>query len=67
MTKTVRAFKVGEDREDYAWALKLSIDERLNLATKLLHDLWQASHDAAFPVMNRNHIVYTVPFSNSNF
>ena len=54
MTKTVRAFRMEDEKEDYSWALALDDSERLEVATKLVSDLWSAAHEGSpFPPMDR--------------
>ena len=54
MRKTVKVYRQEEAKEDYSWALKLDDAQRLDLATRLIHDLWCASHGEPFPSMQRN-------------
>lgn len=54
MTKTVRVFRMEDEKEDYSWALALDDSERLEIATRLVSDLWSAAHDGSpFPRMDR--------------
>lgn len=54
MTKTVRAFRMEDEKEDYSWALALDDSERLEIATRLVGDLWSAAHEGSpFPSMGR--------------
>ena len=53
MNKTLTVIRPGESRDDYSWALKLSDAERLNIADRLLHDLWTAAHGQPYPLMDR--------------
>ncbi len=54
MTKTVRAFRIEDEKEDNSWALALDDSERLEIATRLVSDLWSAAHDGSpFPPMDR--------------
>ena len=54
MAKTVRAFRMEDVKEDYSWALALDDSERLEIATRLVSDLWSAAHDGfPFPPMDR--------------
>ena len=54
MTKTVKAFRMADEREDYSWALALDDSKRLEIATRLVSDLWAAAHDGTpFPPMDR--------------
>ena len=66
MTKTVKAFRMKDEREDYSWALALDYSERLEIATRLVSDLWSAAHDGApFPPMDRTVCRY-IQMSNLN-
>ena len=54
MTKTVRVFRMDDEKEDYSWALALDDSERLEIATRLVGDLWSAAHEGSpFPLMDR--------------
>lgn len=54
MIKTITVHRGGFPKEDYAWALALSDEERINVATKLVADLWAMAHDGGdFPRMRR--------------
>ena len=54
MTKTVKAFRMEDEKEDYSWALALDDSERLEIATRLVGDLWSAAHEGSpFPLMDR--------------
>ena len=54
MTKIVRALRMEDEKEDYSWALALDDAERLEIATRLVSDLWSTAHDGSpFPPMNR--------------
>ena len=54
MTKTVRVFRMEDEKEDYSWALALDDSERLEIATRLVGDLWSAAHEGSpFPSMDR--------------
>ena len=53
MSKTLTVIRPGETHDDYSWALKLSDAERIDLADKLLRDLWVAAHGKPFPLMDR--------------
>ena len=65
MKKTVKVFRMEDEKEDYSWALALDDSERLEIATRLVNDLWSAAHDGSpFPPMNRTAYRYT-PISQS--
>ena len=65
MTKTVKAFRMEDEKEDYSWALALGDSERLEIATRLVNDLWSAAHDGSpLPSMNRTVYRY-IPISQS--
>ena len=54
MTKTFRALRMEDEKEDYSWALALDDSERLKIATRLVSDLWSAAHNGSpFPPMDR--------------
>ena len=54
MTKTFRALRMEDEKEDYSWAQALDDSERLEIATRLVSDLWSAAHDGSpFPRMDR--------------
>ena len=54
MTKTVRVFRMEDEKEDYSWALALDDSERLEIATRLVVDLWSMAHEGSpFPSMDR--------------
>ena len=54
MIKTVKSFQMEDEKEDCSWALALDDSECIALATRLVSDLWSASHDGApFPLMDR--------------
>ena len=59
MRKTIKILRMEDAKEDYSWALAFSDEEKVNLATRLLHDLWQASQPQPFPRMDRQKVVYT--------
>ena len=55
MIKTIRSFRMEEEKEDCSWALALDDSERIAIATRLVSDLWSAAHEGApFPSMNRS-------------
>ena len=54
MTKAFRALRMEDEKEDCSWALALDDSERLEIATRLVSDLWSAAHDGSpFPRMDR--------------
>lgn len=66
MTKTVRVFRMEDEKEDYSWTLALDDSERLELATRLVSDLWSAAHDGSpFPSMDRTAYRYMPITDNS--
>ena len=66
MTKTVRVFRMEDEKEDYSWTLALDDSERLELATRLVSDLWSAAHDGSpFPPMDRTAYRYMPTANNS--
>ena len=65
MTKTVKVFRMEDEKEDYSWALALDDSERLKIATRLVRDLWAAAHEGSpFPQMDRKVYRY-IPISQS--
>ena len=55
MIKTVKSFRMEDEKEDCSWALALDDSERIALATNLVSVLWSAAHDGSpFPSMNRS-------------
>lgn len=54
MIKTVKVIRTGKCEDDYSWALSMTDDERIELATRLTRDLWCAAHGTTFPAMNRS-------------
>ena len=58
MTKTIKVLRMEDAREDFSWALAFSDEEKVNLATRLLHELWQTSHSQPFPRMDRQKVAY---------
>ena len=66
MTKTVSVLRMKDEKEDYSWALALGDSERLEIATRLVRDLWSAARDGTpFPLMNRTVYSY-IPVSAKN-
>ena len=67
MTKTVRVLRMEDEKEDYSWAQALDDSERLEIATRLVSDLWSAAHDGSpFPRMDRTVYSYiTVAAKNA--
>ena len=54
MTKTFRALRMEDEKEDFSWALALDDSERLEIATRLVSDLWSTAHNGSpFPRMDR--------------
>ena len=54
MIKTVKSFRMEDEKEDCSWALALDDSERIAIATRLVNDLWSVAHDEApFPSMDR--------------
>ena len=54
MTKTFRALRMEDEKEDYSWAQALDDSERLEIATRLVSDLWSVAHNGSpFPRMDR--------------
>lgn len=53
MNKQVTIIRPGEAYDDYSWALKISDEERINIADRLLRDLWCVAKGQPFPSMDR--------------
>ena len=67
MTKTFRALRMEDEKEDYSWALALDDSERLKIATRLVSDLWSAAHNGSpFPPMDRTVYSY-IPVAATTF
>ena len=66
MTKTFRALRMEDEKEDFSWALALDDSERLEIATRLVSDLWSTAHNGSpFPPMDRT--VYSdIPVAAKN-
>ena len=55
-----------DERDDYSWALALGDSERLEIATRLVSDLWSAAHNGSpFPLMDRTVYSY-IPVAAKN-
>ena len=66
MTKTFRALRMEDEKEDYSWALALDDSERLKIATRLVNALWSAARDGSpFPPMDRTVYSY-IPVAAKN-
>ena len=60
MTKTIAVFRDTLPKEDYSWALALDDSQRIELATRLVADLWSASHGGeTCPPMDRSVVRFT--------
>ena len=67
MTKTFRALRMEDEKEDFSWAQALDDSERLEIATRLVSDLWSAAHDGSpFPPMDRTVYSY-IPVAATTF
>ena len=67
MTKTFRALRMENEKEDFSWALALDDSERLKIATRLVSDLWSAAHNGSpFPPMDRTVYSY-IPSAATTF
>jgi hypothetical protein len=65
MTKTISVFRDAPPKEDYSWALALDDGQRIDLATRLVADLWSASHGGEpFPAMDRTVVKFTALANN---
>ena len=55
-----------DEKEDYSWALALDDSARLEIATRLVNDLWSAAHNGSqFPPMDRTVYSY-IPVAAKN-
>ena len=55
MIKTIRTYRDAPPEEDYSWALQMSENERLNVAYRLVRDLWAIVHGGEpYPRMDRS-------------
>ena len=62
MIKTIKAYRNVPPEEDYSWALKMSESERLNVAYRLVRDLWAMAHGGKpYPEMDRSTARFVVP------
>lgn len=61
MNKTVKVYRLGEEPEDYSWALRYSDVERINIAENLTRELWTTVHGQPFPSMDRTVVNLLVP------
>ena len=62
MIKTIRMYRGAPPEEDYSWALRMSDDERLNVASRLVRDLWTMAHDGEpYPEMDRSLARFVTP------
>lgn len=66
MIKTVKVCRMEDEKDDCSWALALGDSERLEIATKLVSDLWSVAHNGSpFPCMDRTVYSY-IPVSVKN-
>ena len=62
MTKTLKVLRMEDEKEDYSWALAMSEDERLEVAYRLVRDLWAMAHGGEpYPEMDRSIARFVVP------
>ena len=62
MIKTIRAYRNAPPEEDYSWALAMSENERLDVAYRLVRDLWAMAHGGEpYPEMDRSIARFVVP------
>ena len=70
MIKTIRTYRDVPPEEDYSWALRMSETERLEVAYKLVRDLWTMAHNGEqYPNMDRSvarFVVQSREMANSN-
>ena len=53
MQKAVRICRDGETSNDFRWALAYDENSRLDIATRLVKELWCAAKGGTFPRMDR--------------
>lgn len=54
MDKRIKIVYPGDNNHDYDWALAYTEEERLDIASKLLEEAWEFSHNQTFPKLDRN-------------
>ncbi len=54
MDKSIRIVHPEDNKHDYDWALAYTEEERLDIASKLLEEAWEFSHNQAFPRLDRS-------------
>jgi len=53
MNKTLKVCKLGEEKDDFSWAMALDDEKRIEIATQLTQDLWCAANGRPFPRLDR--------------
>ena len=67
MIKTIRAYRDTPPEDDYSWALAMNENERLDVAYRLVRDLWMAAHGGKpFPAMDRSFVRFLAPFPTTH-
>ena len=62
MIKTIRAYRDAPPEEDYLWALAMDENARLDMAYRLVRDLWKAAHGGEpYPTMDRSIVKFVTP------
>ena len=62
MIKTIRTYRDTPPEDDYSWALQMSESERLEVAYRLVRDLWAMAHGGEhYPEMNRSVARFVLP------
>lgn len=62
MTKTIQVYRDSPPAEDYSWALAMDENERLEVAYRLVRDLWTAAHGGEpYPALDRSVARFVVP------
>ena len=62
MIKAIRKYRDAPPEEDYSWALRMSESERLNVAYRLVRNLWAMAHNGEpYPEMDRSTARFVVP------
>ena len=64
MIKTIQAYRGTPPEEDYSWALAMDDNMRLEVAYRLVRDLWSAAHNGEpYPDMDRSMARFAVSSS----
>lgn len=67
MVKTIRKYKLGEEPEVDFWEREYSPQQRLNIATELVEQLWSFANNAKpFPRLDRSIVKIIRPENNKS-